>query len=190
MPISRGSIFGEVGMQAVKKGPAAFQPIPSADVEAPSGLSIAKALGENALLAFPPEAFEEDVVVRRFFGRRQVILNRPASIHHILVDNPGNYRRTGATIRMLRPLLGKGLLLSEGEDWRQQRRTVAPAFGPRTLPILAGHIAQATGELIDGLAECGGRPVDLLAEMQFLALEIVGRSLFSLGMDRHRAELR
>jgi len=177
-------------MQGVSETRAMLPPAARAPAEAPSGRGIARALGENALLAFPPEAFEEEVVVRSFFGRRQVILNRPASIHHILVDNPGNYRRTGATIRMLRPLLGKGLLLSEGEDWRQQRRTVAPAFGPRTLPILAGHIAQATDELIDGLAECGGRPVDLLAEMQFLALEVVGRSLFSLGMDRHRAELR
>jgi unspecific monooxygenase len=129
-------------------------------------------------------------VVRRFFGRRQVILSRPASIHHILVDNPANYRRTPATIRMLRPLLGKGLLLSEGEDWRHQRQTVAPAFTPRTLPMLARHIAQATGTLIDELAERGERPLDLLAEMQFLALEIAGRSMFSLAMDRHGAELR
>jgi unspecific monooxygenase len=147
-------------------------------------------LGDNALLAFPPEAFEEEVVVRNFFGRRQVILSRPASIHHILVDNPANYRRTPATIRMLRPLLGKGLLLSEGEDWRHQRQTVASAFTPRTIPMLARHISQATGALIDELADCRGRPVDLLAEMQFLALEIAGRSMFSLAMDRHGAELR
>src|SRR6516162_5393341 len=39
--------------------------------DASSGFGIAKALGENALLAFPPEAFEVDVVVRRFFGRHR-----------------------------------------------------------------------------------------------------------------------
>jgi cytochrome P450 len=177
-------------MPAVSDGPATFPPIFRASGATPSARGIARALSENALLAFPPDAFDEEMVVHSFFGRRRVILNRPASIHHILVDNPANYRRTGATIRMLRPLLGKGLLLSEGEDWRQQRRIVAPAFGPRTLPILAGHIAQATGALIDGLADCGGCPVDLLAEMQFLALEIVGRSLFSLAMDRHGPQLR
>jgi cytochrome P450 len=177
-------------MRAVSEGRAMFPSASRAPDEGASARSIARALGENALLAFPPEAFEEEVVVRNFFGRRQVILSRPASIHHILVDNPANYRRTAATIRMLRPLLGRGLLLSEGEDWRRQRQTVAPAFTPRTIPMLARHIAEATGVLIDELADCRGHPVDLLAEMQFLALEIAGRSMFSLAMDRHGAELR
>ena len=177
-------------MRAVSEGRAMFPPAFRAPDEGASARSIVRALGENALLAFPPEAFEEEVVVRSFFGRRRVILSRPASIHHILVDNPANYGRTAATIRMLRPLLGKGLLLSEGEDWRHQRQTVAPAFTPRTIPLLARHIAQATGALIDELADCRGRPVDLLTQMQFLALEIAGRSMFSLAMDRHGAELR
>ncbi len=177
-------------MRAVSEGRAIFPRAPRAPREGASARGIARALGENALLAFPPEAFEEEVLIRNFFGRRQVILSRPASIHHILVDNPANYRRTAATIRMLRPLLGKGLLLSEGEDWRHQRQTVASAFTPRTIPMLARHIAQTTNTLIGRLADRGGRPLDLLAEMQFLALEIAGRSMFSLAMDRHGAELR
>ena len=73
---------------------------PHAPAGALSGRAIAKALRDNAILAFPPEAFEEDVVYRSFFGRQQIILNRPAGIHHILVDNPDNYRRTPATMRM------------------------------------------------------------------------------------------
>jgi unspecific monooxygenase len=182
--------LGEVPMRAVSEGRAMFPPPARAPDEGASARGIARALGENALLAFPPEAFEREVVIRSFFGRRQVILSRPASIHHILVDNPANYRRTPATIRMLRPLLGKGLLLSEGEDWRHQRQTVAPAFTPRTIPLMARHIARATGALIDELADSRRGPVDLLAEMQFLALEIAGRSMFSLAMDRHAPELR
>jgi len=177
-------------MRAVSEGRAMVPPPARTPDEGASARGIARALGENALLAFPPEAFEREVVVRSFFGRRQVILSRPASIHHILVDNPGNYRRTPATIRMLRPLLGKGLLLSEGEDWRHQRQTVAPAFTQRTIPLMASHIARATGALVDELADSRRDPVDLLAEMQFLALEIAGRSMFSLAMDRHAPELR
>jgi unspecific monooxygenase len=147
-------------------------------------------LRENALLAFPPQAFEDDVVFRPFFGRQQIILNRPRGIHHILVGNPQNYRRTRGTIRMLRPLLGNGLLLSEGEDWKHQRRTVAPAFAPRTIPLLARHVAIAADTAVARLAASEEVPVDLLAAMQALALEIAGTSMFSLAMERHRPELR
>ena len=163
---------------------------PKAPAGAASGRVIAKALRDNALLAFPPEAFEEEVVCRSFFGRQQIIINRPAGIHHILVESPDNYRRTPATMRMLRPLLGNGLLLSQGVDWQHQRRTVAPAFAARTMPLLAGHVARAAAATVAGLAGSVEAPVDLLAAMQSLALEIAGTSMFSLAMERYRPELR
>ena len=156
----------------------------------PSSRGFARSLRDNAIGIFPPQAFDEEVVFRKAFGRRQIIMNQPAGIQHILVDNPGNYRRTAAGIRILRPLLGKGLLLSTGEDWRHQRRTVAPAFAPRTMPILARHVAKAAGTVVAGLKASCADPVDLLAAMQFLALEIAGASMFSLEIERYGAELR
>ena len=80
-------------MRAISERGAMFPPAARAPDEGASARSIARAMGENALLAFPPEAFEQEVVVRSFFGRRQVILSRPASIHHILVDNPARLYR-------------------------------------------------------------------------------------------------
>ena len=163
---------------------------PRAPADTQSGRAIAKMLRENALLAFPPQAFEDEVVFRSFFGRQQIILNRPRGIHHILVENPQNYGRTRGTIRMLRPLLGNGLLLSDGEDWKHQRRTVAPAFAPRTIPLLARHVAVAADGLVAKLAASEESEVDVLAAMQALALEVAGTSMFSLAMERHRPALR
>jgi unspecific monooxygenase len=158
--------------------------------EPPSARGFARSLRDNAIGIFPPQAFEEDVVFRRVFRRQQIIMSRPAGIQQILVDNPANYRRTAAGIRILRPLLGKGLLLSQGEDWRQQRRTLAPAFAPRTMPILARHVARAAAGAVADLKAAVDAPVDLLAAMQFLALEIAGASMFSLEIERYGAELR
>jgi cytochrome P450 len=156
----------------------------------PSSRVMARSLRDNAIRIFPPEAFEEEVVYRRIFGRRQIIMSRAAGIQHILVDNWANYRRTAAGIRILRPLLGQGLLLSQGEDWRRQRRTLAPAFAPRTIPILTRHIARAAEDVVVKLRTVGAAPVDLLAVMQFLALDIAAISMFSLEMERYGGELR
>src|SRR5215472_17016867 len=159
-------------MTRVTEAPPLVLATPHAPSGAQSGRVIAKALRDNAILAFPPEAFDEEVVYRSFFGHQQIILNRPSGIHHILVDNPDNYRRTPATMRMLRPLLGNGLLLSEGEDWKHQHRTLAPAFALRTIPLLERHVASAAAATVAGLAAATEQPVDLLAAMQALALEI------------------
>jgi unspecific monooxygenase len=165
---------------------ASFPPTPAAA----SSRGVARLLRDNALGIFPPEAFTAEIVHRRFFGRRQIILSRPAAIQHILIDNWANYRRTAATGRMLRPLLGEGLLLSQGEDWQRQRRIVAPALAPRMMPIMARHIARAAQAAIARLAAADGAGVNLLAEMQSLALEIAAAAMFSLDMTRSGAELR
>jgi cytochrome P450 len=108
----------------------------------------------------------------------------------VLVGSPGSYRRSPASIRILRPITGEGLLLSEGDDWKLQRRTVAPALAPRVMPMLASHIVSSTDQALGRLAAQSGQPVDLLGAMQTLALDIAGRSMFSLEMDEYGAAMR
>jgi unspecific monooxygenase len=149
-----------------------------------------RTLRSNALRMWPQRAYEEGILDQRFFGRRRLLLNDPDAIHRVLVDNATNYRRSPASIRILRPIVGKGLFLSEGEAWKHQRRTIAPALAPRVVPLLARHIAAVAGEAAARLGATAGTPIDLLAAMQLLALEIAGRSMFSLEMGRHGAALR
>ena len=144
-----------------------------------------------ALAAWSAAAYDEEIQIRQFFGRRRLLVNSAAAIRHVLVDNPANYRRTPATVRILRPIIGNGLFLSAGEDWKHQRRTVAPAFAPRTIPVIARHVATAAAEATGALAGAAAAgPVDLFAAMQHLALEIAGRSMFSLETRQHGAGLR
>jgi unspecific monooxygenase len=98
--------------------------------------------------------------------------------------------RTPAAIRVLRPMLGEGLLIAEGRAWKHQRRTLAPAFTPRAITPLAPHMIAATDETIAKLQAASGEPVDLREAMQRMTLEIAGRTMFSFGMERHGAALR
>jgi cytochrome P450 len=148
------------------------------------------ALSGNALGAFAPEAFEKEVVVHRLFSHSQFIFNRPDAIRRVLVEHPGNYVRTAPTIRVLRPIFGRGLFLSTGEEWKQQRRTVAPALAPRAIGILARHVAAAGRLLVADLKAANNIPIQLVPVLQRLALEVIDSAMFSLEMKKYGAELR
>jgi unspecific monooxygenase len=149
-----------------------------------------KAMRKSAIGTWGQRAYEEDIIQGRFFGHSSFILNTPDAIRHVLVDNYENYTRTPAGIRVLRPMLGEGLLIAEGRAWKHQRRTLSPAFTPRAVATLVPHMVAVTDETIAKLQESSGAPVDLREAMQRMTLEIAGRTMFSFGMSRHGAALR
>ena len=155
---------------------------------APGAFGTLRLLRGNALEMWGRQAYERPAMVGSFLGRIQVLLNDPEAIGHVLVKNVANYRRPDISRRLLAPLLGDGLLLSEGAAWRHQRRTIAPILAPRSMPVLTSHVAIAAAECRERLA--GREDVDLLPEVQRTALEIAGRSMFSLEMAGHGGPMR
>lgn len=160
-------------------------PRPAAPLPLPSFL---RAVRTNALSMWPDAAYERDHLIGGIAGRRSILLNAPDAIHHVLVGNPGNFRRTPATIRILRPITGDGLILAEGDNWKLQRRTIAPALAPRVMPLLSQHIARSTEAALAAMPT--GAPINLLGAMQALVLDIAGRTMFSLDMQQHQDTLR
>jgi cytochrome P450 len=148
------------------------------------------AMRTSAIATWGQRAYEEDIIQGRFFGHASFILNTPDAIRHVLVDNYENYTRTPTGIRVLRPMLGEGLLLAEGRAWKHLRRTLAPAFTPRAVATLVPHMISAIDETVAGLATSSAVPLDLFQIMQRMTLEIAGRTMFSFGMERHGKALR
>ena len=144
----------------------------------------------NPIETWGRRAYEEDVVQGRFVGRSSFILNAPDAIKHVLVDNYENYSRTPVGLRVLRPILGRGVLIAEGRAWKHQRRTLAPAFTPRAVGTLIPHMVGAIDETVAKLKAASNAPVDLREVMQRMTLEIAGRTMFSFSMDKHGATLR
>jgi cytochrome P450 len=165
-------------------------PFPPRASDTMNSLGRMAAMRHSAIGTWAQRAYQEDIVQGRFLGRSSFILNTPDAIRHVLVDNYENYTRTPAGIRVLRPMLGEGLLIAEGRAWKHQRRTLAPAFTPRAVASLVPHMTSAIDEAIVKLAANRGEPVDLREAMQRMTLEIAGRTMFSFGMDRHGAALR
>ena len=172
--------------------PARAPLIPPSPPRAPEGMGPfgrMSAMRKSVIDTWGQRAYEDDIIKGRFFGHASFILNAPDDIRHVLVDNYENYTRTAAGIRVLRPMLGEGLLLAEGRTWKHQRRTLAPAFTPRAVTTLIPHMVSAIDETLAELGQASGT-VDLREVMQRMTLEIAGRTMFSTGMARHGRELR
>src|SRR5688572_8115943 len=64
--------------------------------------------------------------------RKFVVLNHPDYVRHVLLDNQKNYAKS-ISYDILRMFLGNGLLTSEGDFWKKQRRLISPAFHHKKL---------------------------------------------------------
>jgi cytochrome P450 len=103
----------------------------------------------------------------------------------VLVDNAANYRKDALQKRVLGPGLSEGLLEAEGDDWRVQRRTLAPLFTPKMVSSFARAItASAEGLVARWLRLREGRIIDIQPEMARVTLDILGRTMFSDGLGR------
>ena len=120
-----------------------------------------------------------DVVQFRFGHYRYVLLNDAEAVRHVLIDNAKSYQKS-RNYDGLRLVLGNGLVTSEGDFWRRQRKLAQPGFHKQRLAGFANTMAECTEEMIAGW-DTGG-PVDLHAEIMALTLRIVGKTLFSTDL--------
>lgn len=165
-------------------------PMPPFAPDSVGGLGVLGRLRRNALGAFPQRCLREPVVRLRLPGRALFLVNDGAAMIEMLQTRAGDFERMAAGRRVLGPVAGRGLLTSEGERWRRQRLAMAPAFTPRTLPMMAAHVMRATEPACDALAAGAGAPVDLYGAMQALSLVIAAASMFSIETAGFRDELR
>jgi cytochrome P450 len=109
--------------------------------------------------------------------KRLYFFNHPDHAKHVLADNAANYGK-GIGLIHARRALGDGLLTSDGELWREQRRVIQPAFQNRRLTQYAGAVGQEAVRLAERLrTHAGGPPVEVLEEMTRLTLGVLGRTL-------------
>jgi cytochrome P450 len=147
-------------------------------------LRFLRTLRDSSVATYGEEMFEEAVVERRVLWQRYLIVNAPRGIQRVLLDNAGNYVKSRVARRLVEPGIGRGLLTSEGETWRRQRRIIAPSFDHRSLMSYAPAMAEAAAALRarwDRLSD--GAPLDIAVEMMRLTLKIIARTMFSADAE-------
>jgi cytochrome P450 len=138
-------------------------------------------LRTSNIAIWPEAAYRELILPRRVFGRHTLLVNDPAAIRQVLATEASSFQRFLATPRLLRPVAGNGVLLAEGDEWRRQRRMVAPAFTPGNVNLVLSHFGAAAQRLCSNAAVAGAMPVNLYRLFQNAAIDGLGRGLFSLS---------
>ncbi|MGH7302653.1 MAG: cytochrome P450 [Candidatus Rokuibacteriota bacterium] len=132
-----------------------------------------------------------NVVFMRVGTKTFCLLNDAHHIEHVLKDNQRNYTK-GPGYDRIRPFLGDGLLTSEGEAWRRQRKLVQPSFHYDAVARFAETVTRLGSSMVDGwgAAADAGRSLDIAAEMAQLTLAVVGQTLLGSDPSGRAAEVR
>jgi cytochrome P450 len=127
-----------------------------------------------------------DFVPIRFGPLRAHVAFGPAEIEEVLVDHAADFRKSFGT-RMLIPLLGRGLLTAEGDEWLRHRRLASPAFHRARVEGYGRTMAGYAQDCVNAWRE--GETVDLHDEMTALTLRIVARTLFDTDVTARIEEV-
>jgi cytochrome P450 len=113
------------------------------------------------------------------------VVHHPDDVKRVMVTNHRNYTK-GVGMDRVRLLLGNGLITSEGEFWRRQRRMMQPAFHRKVIERFAGVIDELNAAIFDRWTAAAerGEPVNLTQGMSELALDVVLHSIFSEDLGR------
>lgn len=121
-----------------------------------------------------------DVVGFRVFGRPFCIIGHPDLIEQVLVKDASQFIKS-MDYRKLADVLGQGLLTSEGETWRKQRKLAQPIFHNDRVKNYVPIFTRRAQRMADDWRARG--EVDLHAEMMRLTLEIVCEALFRASIE-------
>ena len=162
-------------MAAGRKTPLAERP------PGPKGTRIMGVMGDfnRDSLGFIERAQRDygDVVWMRFLYVPALFLYHPNEVEYVLATNPRNFLKSmSLRSNFFQRLVGNGLLTSQGEEWKRQRRLSSPAFHRERIAAYAATMVDFTRRLTANWRD--GEPRDMHREMMRLTLEIVVSCLF------------
>src|SRR5579862_9873955 len=124
---------------------------------------------------------------RFYFGgvKEAIVTTNPTVIQHVLKTNADNYHKSEIQVKRMGHFLGKGLLTSEGEVWRTQRRLIQKGFDRKQLDVLGSIMQDALAEsLQDFDIEARSGPVDIYPHLMRMTFGMVAKSLFGAQLKK------
>jgi cytochrome P450 len=121
-------------------------------------------------------AFQTDHLKRNILGFKVHVVLDPDHVQHVLLDNAANYAKPDIVRSLLDPIIGRGLLTSDGELWREQRRIVAASFSPAAVDAQCSMFVEAARGAMARWSD--GEVRDMAAEATRTTMTVIALALF------------
>ncbi len=130
----------------------------------------------SAVHGWSEQAFEKPHIKRKIFGWTVHFPLTPDSIQQVMLDTAENYPKPDIVKRLIAPMIGRGLLSSDGSLWRQQRKIVASTFAPPSvdaqIPAFSSAAIAHAQDWVDGETR------DMAQEATATAMTVIADALF------------
>lgn len=112
------------------------------------------------------------------------VFSHPDHVRRVFVDNHTNYTK-GIGIDRVRILLGNGIMASEGDFWRRQRKMIQPAFHRDVIAGMFAQIHEANEQLRDKWLTLArrGETINLTEELSDVTLRIILKAIFGADYE-------
>ncbi|NWF69630.1 MAG: cytochrome P450 [Chloroflexi bacterium] len=118
---------------------------------------------------------------------RMWLINDPELVREISVEKAAHFHKSRLIRESIKPFIGNGLLLSEGDFWKRQRKLAQPAFHTRRIESYAQTMVDFTEQALAGWRDGDVRYID--REMMQITLQIVCKTLFDANVSGEAARV-
>jgi cytochrome P450 len=127
-----------------------------------------------------------DILLVRAGPRRIYFVNHPDLVQEVLINHHRSFRKSWL-LQMAKHILGEGLLTSEGDFHRRQRRLMQPAFHRQRVATYGDIMSSCAARARDRWHE--GQELDIAKEMMRLTLSVATKALFDADVESEADEI-
>ena len=118
---------------------------------------------------------------------RSFLVNQPELVSTVLRDRPDDFPKSDRVAEGLRPLLGEGVFLTNGDIWKRQRRIIDPAFEGGRLRETFPAMWEAAEAAAHRLTDHEGKTIEVEEQTSHVAADVIFRTLFSIPIEHDLA---
>jgi len=143
----------------------------------------AKLFRNDILSAQPARLYRAWMAEFRTPFFRSYLVNQPELVRTVLKDRPKDFPKSDRVAEGLRPLLGEGVFLTNGEVWNRQRRIIDPAFEGGRLKETFPAMWAAADASAERMMHRADEVVEIEEQTSHAAADVIFRTLFSIPID-------